>query len=72
MANEFNLNVNKRDMTNKGGIKQLRKSGTVPGVYYSHDSKSSIPFYIEIADLRNAQKSGSRISKNVDFPKNQF
>ena len=61
MANEFNLNVNKRDMTNKGGIKQLRKSGKVPGVYYSHDSKSSISFYIEIADLRNAQKSGSRI-----------
>ena len=61
MANEFNLIISKRDMTNKGGMKQLRKSGKVPGVYYSHDSKLSIPFYIEVGDLRNAQKSGSRI-----------
>ena len=51
MANEFNLTVNKRELSNKGGRKELRKSGKVPGVFYSHDSKKSTPFYINIADL---------------------
>ena len=61
MAEEYTLDVSKRDLTNKGGIKQLRKSGKIPGVYYSFDSKSSIPFSIDIKNLRDAQKSGSRI-----------
>ena len=61
MANEFNLTVNKREISNKGGRKELRKSGKVPGVFYSHDSKKSTPFYINIADLKDAQKSGSRV-----------
>ena len=61
MANEFNLTVNKRELSNKGGRKELRKSGKVPGVFYSHDSKKSTPFYINIADLKDAQKSGSRV-----------
>jgi len=61
MADEFNLVVNKRDLTNKGGVKQMRKDGNIPGVYYSHDSKSSTPFYITAGELRNAQKSGSKI-----------
>ena len=39
----------------------IRKSGKVPGVFYSHDSKKSTPFYINIADLKDAQKSGSRV-----------
>ena len=61
MANEFNLTVNKRELSNKSGRKQLRKLGKVPGVFYSHDSKKSTPFYINIADLKDAQKSGSRV-----------
>ena len=61
MANEFNLTVNKRELSNKGGRKQLRKLGKVPGVFYSHDSKKSTLFYINIADLKDAQKSGSRV-----------
>tara|TARA_B100001778_G_C18574659_1_gene624300 strand:+ start:482 stop:1153 length:672 start_codon:yes stop_codon:yes gene_type:complete len=61
MAEEYTLDVSKRDLTNKGGIKQMRKSGKVPGIYYSFDSKSSTPFFINIKDLRDAQKSGSRI-----------
>ena len=61
MANEFNLEVTKRDLTNKGALKQLRKNGKVPGIYYSHDSKASVPFYIEKTMLREAYKSGARI-----------
>ena len=61
MAEEYTLDVSKRDLTNKGGIKQLRKSGKIPGVYYSFDSKSSTPFFIDSKNLKDAQKSGSRI-----------
>ena len=61
MANEFNLTVNKRELSNKGGRKELRKLGKIPGVFYSYDSKESTPFYINIADLKDAQKSGSRV-----------
>ena len=61
MANEFNLEVTKRNLSNKGALKKLRKEGKVPGIYYSHDSKTSTPFYIEKKMLRDAYKSGSRI-----------
>jgi len=61
MANEFTLEVIKRDKTKKGTIKQMRKDGQVPGIYYSHDSKNSIPFYIKRNILREAYKSGARI-----------
>jgi len=61
MANEFNLEVTKRDLSNKGALKKLRKNGKVPGIYYSHDSKASVPFYIEKTMLREAYKSGARI-----------
>ena len=61
MANEFNLEVTKRNLSNKGALKKLRKEGKVPGIYYSHDSKTSTPFYIEKNMLREAYKSGARI-----------
>ena len=61
MANEFNLEVTKRDLTNKGALKQLRKNRKVPGIYYSHDSKESLPFYIEKKELANAQKADTQI-----------
>lgn len=61
MSNEFNLNVNKRDLMNKGGRRRALKEGKVPGVYYSHDSKDSIPFYIETSELNKAQKADTQI-----------
>ena len=61
MTNEFTLEVTKRDSVSKNEIKQMRKEGKVPGIYYSHDSKNSIPFYIERQVLRQAYKSGARI-----------
>ena len=41
MTNEFTLEVTKRDSVSKNEIKQMRKEGKVPGIYYSHDSKNS-------------------------------
>ena len=61
MANEFNLEVVKRDQAKKSTIKQMRKDGHVPGVYYSHDSKTSTSFYITRNNLKEAYKSGARI-----------
>ena len=61
MSSEFNLNVDKRDLINKGGRKRVLKEGKVPGVYYSHDSKESIPFYIEKTELSHAQKATTQI-----------
>ena len=71
MANEFNLDVSKRDISNKGTLKRLRKEGKVPGIYYSHDSKSSIPFYIEKNMLTQAYKSVARIF-NINVGDKEF
>ncbi len=61
MTNEYNLDVNKRETQGKSDLKQMRKENKIPGVYYSHDSKQSIPLYINTTDLTNAQKSNARI-----------
>ena len=61
MALEFNLKISKRNLENKGALKKLRKEGNVPGIYYSHNSNASIPFYIERKMLKEAYKSGARI-----------
>ena len=61
MSKEFNLNVDKRDLTNKGGRKRALNEGKVPGVYYSHDSKESLSFYIEKTELIHAQKADTQI-----------
>tara|TARA_Y100001970_G_scaffold275829_1_gene377580 strand:- start:2468 stop:3151 length:684 start_codon:yes stop_codon:yes gene_type:complete len=61
MSNEFNLNVNKRELVNKGARKRALKEGKIPGIYYSHDSKESLPFYIEKKELANAQKADTQI-----------
>ena len=61
MSKEFNLNVDKRDLTNKGGRKRALNEGKIPGVYYSHDSKESLSFYIEKSELGHAQKADTQI-----------
>ena len=61
MSNEFNLSVNKRELVNKGARKRALKEGKIPGIYYSHDSKESLPFYIEKKELANAQKADTQI-----------
>ena len=70
MSKEFNLTVSKRELVNKGQRKKFRKEGKVPGVFYSHDSKESILFYIEYNELNKAQKADTRIfSINVNNKK---
>jgi len=61
MPNEIILDVNKRELVKKGERNRLRKSGKIPGIYYSHDSKESIPFYVTKEEINKAQKSDSRI-----------
>ena len=80
MSNEFNLNVDKRDLTNKGGRKKMFRDGKIPGIYYSHDSNESIPFTISKNELIKAQKAETQIynitvgskKRNVLFKSVQF
>ena len=66
MATEYKLEVTKRENWGKKASKDLRKEGIIPGIYYSSDSKESISFSIEKAELRSASKSGARLySVNV-------
>ena len=39
------IEVNKRELSSKKSfVKNLRNQDEIPGIYYSHDSKDSIPF----------------------------
>ena len=77
---EFKLEVNKRDGSGKKASKQTRREGGIPGIYYSHDSKESIPFSIDQKELFEAQKSGAHIfnisvgtkKRNVIFKSVQY
>ena len=61
MTQEFKLDIYKRDDLTKSGLKALRSENNIPGVFYSHDSKQSIHFYISQKTLNEAKKSGARI-----------
>ena len=48
---EYKIEVQKREISNKKStIKELRYTGQIPGVYYSHASKERILFikYIQV------------------------
>ena len=60
---EFKLEINKREDQNNSVLKQRRREGKIPGIYYSHASKDSVPFFIEESELHNAQKSDARLYK---------
>ena len=61
MAKEYKIEIEKRESSEN--VKYLRKDGGIPGVYYSHDSKESLLFKMEMAELRQAIKSGAQIFK---------
>ena len=63
MAQEYTLEAHKRKELGKRDVRKLRSEGKFPGVYYSHDSKESIPFYIETKELLNAFKSDAHLYK---------
>ena len=61
---QYKIEVQKRDVSNKkSDIKALRHADKIPGVYYSHDSKSSITFIVDHKILREALKSTSQVYK---------
>ena len=61
MANEHKIEINKREDTSKRELKELRKAGNIPGIYYSGASNESIPIIITKHDFFLAIKSGARI-----------
>jgi len=61
MANEHKIDINKRESIGKKGVKQLRREGMIPGIYYSPNSENSTPIVISQGDFHEAVKSGARI-----------
>ena len=58
----FKIEVDKRELSSKKSfVKSIRNIGSVPGVYYSHDSKQSIPFSVNKKLLNQALKSTTQI-----------
>jgi large subunit ribosomal protein L25 len=81
MANEFKIEVHKRELSaKKSDMKNLRKEQKIPGIFYSFDSKDSIPLYIDQKTFVEASKSGAKIfnivvgkdKKNVIFKSIQY
>ena len=80
MADEYKIEVHKREISNKSDLKTLRKEDKIPGVYYSFDSRDSAPLYIEKKSFIEAGKSGAKIfniavgkeNKNVIFKSIQY
>ena len=61
---DYKIEVQKRELsTKKSFVKGLRRNADIPGIYYSHDSKESIPFIVTQKVLREALKSDSQVYK---------
>ena len=61
---DYKIEVSKRELSHKKSfVKNLRQNGEIPGVYYSHDSKESIPFMVNQKVLREALKSNAQVYK---------
>lgn len=61
MANEHKIEINKRENISRKRLKELRKTGNIPGIYYTGGSNDSIPIFITKEDFNLAMKSGARI-----------
>ena len=61
MANEHKIEINERNDITPQGLKQLRRDGNIPGIYYSSVSKDSLSIFITQKDYHTAIKSGARI-----------
>ena len=61
---DYKIEVQKRELSSKKSfVKELRKNDDIPGIYYSHDSKESIPFMVTQKVLREALKSDAQVYK---------
>ncbi|MFQ6609385.1 MAG: 50S ribosomal protein L25 [Fidelibacterota bacterium] len=63
MATEYKLEVFKREGSGKKFLKALRNDGKVPGIYYSHASKESIPFTMDRKEMLKAMKDEAHVYK---------
>ena len=81
MVNEFKIEVHKRELSNKkSDMKNLRKEQKIPGIFYSFDSKDSVPLFIDQKTFIEASKSGAKIfniavgkeKRNVIFKSIQY
>ncbi len=56
------IEVNKRELSNKKSfVKSLRNKDEIPGIYYSHDSKASIPFSVSKKVMHEALKAEAQV-----------
>ena len=56
------IEVNKRELSSKKSfVKNLRNQDEIPGIYYSHDSKDSIPFSVSKKTMNEALKSDAQV-----------
>jgi len=56
------IEVNKREISNKKSfVKSLRNKDEIPGIYYSHDSKASIPFSVSKKVMNEALKAEAQV-----------
>ena len=58
---EHKIDINKRDEISRQAVKQLRRDGNIPGIYYSDTTKNSVPIFITKKKYHEAIKSGARI-----------
>jgi len=81
MADEFKIEVHKRELSSKkSDMKNLRKEQKIPGIFYSFDSKDSVPLLIDQKTFIEASKSGAKIfniavgkeKRNVIFKSIQY
>lgn len=60
MANEFKLELEKREKLGTKAAQELRAEGKIPGVFYAAD-KDATPFFIERRHLHEALQSQSHV-----------
>ena len=60
MANEFKLELEKRDGLGSKAVKVLRTEGKIPGVFYSANTAAT-PFIIDSRHLHDALQSQSHV-----------
>ncbi len=59
---DYKIEVNKRELSNKKSfVKSLRNKDEIPGIYYSHDSKASIPFSVSKKVMHEALKAEAQV-----------
>ncbi len=63
MTTEYKLEVFKREGEGKKYLRSLRRDNKVPGIFYSHASKESIPFLMDKKDMLKAMKAEAHLYK---------